>query len=198
MSDSDDEVTTLPIRLAPLSPDYVPASPDYSLDSNLDFDLSQDDSPDEDLTETTKSLPTQIALTSVVHPPPSLLPSSSSPPPSVFPSSSLPPPPSAPPPPPTTTTTLPPPPPEIELLEPHDVVTRDSFRNVRGRITRLQLRAVYIEQETRDGVRTQRATMTDQNIETLHARAEAAEQRAEALQASLRAAQMDINLRIII
>nr|GEY58809.1 hypothetical protein [Tanacetum cinerariifolium] len=102
LSDSDDEVTTLPIRHAPPSPDYVLASPNYSPDSNLDSDPLKDDSPGDDLTETVKSLQTQAASPLVVHPsptllpssssPPSLLSSSSSPPPSLLPSSSSPPP----------------------------------------------------------------------------------------------------------
>ncbi|GJW82075.1 hypothetical protein Tco_0146050 [Tanacetum coccineum] len=167
LSNSDDAITTLPIRLAPPSPDY-------------------DDSPSKDSMETTESLHTQIASTLVV-PPPSLLPSSSSPPP-------------------------PPPPKRVELVrDDHDVITRDSLRTARGRITRLQLRAVYAEQEalelwefrvtdrlkilqlrslakyvearlekshewqTGDGVRTQRTEMIEQDIKILHARAEAAE-----------------------
>ncbi|GKB91391.1 hypothetical protein Tco_0963663 [Tanacetum coccineum] len=100
LSDSDDEVTTLPVRPAPPSPDYVPVSPNYSPDSNLDSDPSGDDLSDEDLTETAEPLPIQTTLTLVVHPPPpslfpsssllppSLLPSSFSPPPSLLPSSS--------------------------------------------------------------------------------------------------------------
>ncbi|GKE53461.1 hypothetical protein Tco_1488617 [Tanacetum coccineum] len=70
LSDYDDEITTLPVRPTPPSPDYVPDSPDYSLDSDLDSDPSKDDSPRDDLTETAKSLHTQAASTSVVHPPP--------------------------------------------------------------------------------------------------------------------------------
>ncbi|GJU15327.1 hypothetical protein Tco_1143293 [Tanacetum coccineum] len=92
LSDSNDEVTTLPVRPAPPSPDYVLASPNYSLDSDLDSDPLEDDSPDGDLNETAESLHTQTVLTSVVHPPPLLLPSLSSPPPSLLPSSSSPPP----------------------------------------------------------------------------------------------------------
>ncbi|GKB64262.1 hypothetical protein Tco_0920448 [Tanacetum coccineum] len=92
LSYSDDEITTLPVIPASPSPDYVPALPYYSSDSDLDSESSEDDSPDEDLTETAESLHTQAALKSVVHPPPSLLPSSSSPPPSFLSSSSSPPP----------------------------------------------------------------------------------------------------------
>nr|GFC81866.1 hypothetical protein [Tanacetum cinerariifolium] len=33
-----DEDATLPVVSAPLSPDYVPDSPDYSLDSDSDFE----------------------------------------------------------------------------------------------------------------------------------------------------------------
>nr|GEY99875.1 hypothetical protein [Tanacetum cinerariifolium] len=73
-TDSDDKVTTLPVRPAPPSPDYVPASPDYPPDSNLDSDPSGDDLPGEDLTDTAESLPTQTTLTSIVHPPTVLLP----------------------------------------------------------------------------------------------------------------------------
>ncbi|GKA44021.1 hypothetical protein Tco_0736745 [Tanacetum coccineum] len=117
---------------------------------------------------------------------------------------------------------------KVESMEQHDVVTRDSLRIARGRITRLQLRAVYVDQEVRelqdfwvtdklkilelrsraeyvdtrlershdrqtgDEVRTQRAVIKEQDVKTLHARAEAVEQRAETLHASLRAAYMDI------
>ncbi|GJT36862.1 hypothetical protein Tco_0936727 [Tanacetum coccineum] len=61
--DSNDEITTLPVRPAPPSPDCTPASYGYPLDSG-------DDSSDEDLSETAKSLHTQTASTLVVHPPP--------------------------------------------------------------------------------------------------------------------------------
>ncbi|GKD45607.1 hypothetical protein Tco_1270252 [Tanacetum coccineum] len=63
ISDSDDEITTLPVRPAPPSPDHIPDLHGYPLDSG-------DDLSDEDLSETTMSLHTQTALTSVVHPPP--------------------------------------------------------------------------------------------------------------------------------
>ncbi|GKA45053.1 hypothetical protein Tco_0737849 [Tanacetum coccineum] len=48
------------------------------------------------------------------------------------------------------------------------------------------------ERQTRDGVRTQRTKMIEQDIETLCARAEATEQRAKTLQVSLGAAHVDI------
>ncbi|GKA31990.1 hypothetical protein Tco_0718357 [Tanacetum coccineum] len=62
ISDFDDEITTLLVRPAPPSPDRTPALYGYPLDSG-------DDSSDEDLSETAKSLHTQTASTSVVHPP---------------------------------------------------------------------------------------------------------------------------------
>ncbi|GKE47926.1 hypothetical protein Tco_1479184 [Tanacetum coccineum] len=215
LSDSNDEVTTLPVRPTPPSLDYAPASPDYLLDSDLDSNPSEDNSPGDDLTETAKSLHTQAASTSI-------RPRSPSPSPSV-------------PPPPqcvksvgddaetlrarlasaeqgTVTLRI-----RVGSLEQHDVVTRDSLRIFRGWITRLQLRAVFAKQEvlelldfrvigkleildlcsraeyteTRleqihnrpigDSVRTKRFVMTKQEVEALRARAEAAEQRAEAL-----------------
>ncbi|GJV45510.1 hypothetical protein Tco_1430046 [Tanacetum coccineum] len=184
LSDSNDEVTTLPVRPAPPSPDYVLASPNYSLDSDLDSDPLEDDSPDGDLNETAESLHTQTVLTSVVHPPPSLLPSSSSPPPSLFPSSSsrkrsrspspLPPPivPLSPPAQETVTLRA-----RVELLEQHDMVTQDSLRIDMGRITRLQLQAVYAEYEAlelRDFWVIDRLKILE-----LHNRAEYAETRLE-------------------
>ncbi|GJS28631.1 hypothetical protein Tco_0489251 [Tanacetum coccineum] len=63
ISDSDDEITTLPVRPAPPSSNRTPALYGYPLDSD-------DDSSDEDLSETVESLHTQTASTSVVHPPP--------------------------------------------------------------------------------------------------------------------------------
>ncbi|GKD06406.1 reverse transcriptase domain-containing protein, partial [Tanacetum coccineum] len=149
-------ITTLPVRPAPPSPDYVLASPDYSPDSDLDFDSSEDDSPDEDMIKTAESLLTQTTLTLVVHPPPSLLSSSSSPPLSLFPSSS----------------SLPP------SLLPSPSSSPPSSRK-RSRSPSPPPSPSYLTTTTRD-------------VETLHARAEAAEQRAEALQALLGAARIDI------
>ncbi|GKF51495.1 hypothetical protein Tco_0147962, partial [Tanacetum coccineum] len=63
ISDSDDEITTLPVRHAPSSSDRIPALSGYLLDSG-------DDSSNKDLSESVESLPTQTASTSVVHPPP--------------------------------------------------------------------------------------------------------------------------------
>ncbi|GKC44776.1 hypothetical protein Tco_1062498 [Tanacetum coccineum] len=54
ISDSDDEITTLPIRPAPSSPNHTPALYGYPLDSGHD-------SSDEDLSVTAKSLHTQTA-----------------------------------------------------------------------------------------------------------------------------------------
>ncbi|GKG32044.1 hypothetical protein Tco_0426994, partial [Tanacetum coccineum] len=67
----------------------------------------------------------------------------------------------------------------VGLLEQHDVVTRDSLE-----ILELRSRAEYAEsrleqshdRQTGDGVRTKRAVMTEQEVEALRARAEAAEQ----------------------
>nr|GEX15596.1 hypothetical protein [Tanacetum cinerariifolium] len=63
ISDSNNESTTLPMRLVPPSPDRTPALYVYPLNS-------RDDSSNEDLSDTAKSLHTQFALTSVVHPSP--------------------------------------------------------------------------------------------------------------------------------
>ncbi|GKE29402.1 hypothetical protein Tco_1444786, partial [Tanacetum coccineum] len=145
-----------------------------------------------------------------VHPPPpSLFSSSSSLPPSLLPSSSSPPPsllPSlsqkrsrSPSPVPPLVVPLPPPavplPPPVVLLPPSKVLPErielvgDDIETLHGRltsgeITRLQLRAVYAEQE--------RVVMTEHEVEALRAMAEAAEQRTKALQASLGDAQMNI------
>ncbi|GKE37480.1 hypothetical protein Tco_1460885 [Tanacetum coccineum] len=190
ISDSDDKITTLPVRPAPPSPDRTPAWYGYLLNSG-------DDSSNEDLSETAKSLHTQTASTSATekpwidgelhhHPllpseipslssPPSLLTSSTLPPPSLLPSSShkrsRSPSPSLP-------TTVPPPPDHIESvgddietlhaslalsmketmtlrvkfgsIEQNDVITRESLRITRGRLTRSHLRAEYAEQEVRE------------------------------------------------
>ncbi|GJT23308.1 hypothetical protein Tco_0893245 [Tanacetum coccineum] len=86
------------------------------------------------------------------------------------------------------------------------MVTRDSLRITRGRITRSQLRAVYAEQEVRElrefwvtdrleilELRSQDKTdMTKQDIKASRAMAEATEQQAKTLQVSLGAAQMDV------
>ncbi|GJW95073.1 hypothetical protein Tco_0174745 [Tanacetum coccineum] len=63
ISDSDDEITILPVRPAPPSSDHTSALYGYPLDSG-------DDSSDKDLSETVESLHTQTASTSVVYPPP--------------------------------------------------------------------------------------------------------------------------------
>ncbi|GKB80386.1 hypothetical protein Tco_0947281, partial [Tanacetum coccineum] len=63
ISDFDDEITTLPVRPAPPSPDRTLTLCGYPLDS-------RDDSSNENLSETVESLHTQTASTSVVHPPP--------------------------------------------------------------------------------------------------------------------------------
>ncbi|GKB90247.1 hypothetical protein Tco_0962519, partial [Tanacetum coccineum] len=63
ISDSDDDITTLPIRPAPLSPDRTPALYGYLLDSG-------DNSSNEDLSDTAESLHTQSTSASVVHPSP--------------------------------------------------------------------------------------------------------------------------------
>ncbi|GJW28035.1 hypothetical protein Tco_0044910 [Tanacetum coccineum] len=58
--DSDDEITTLPVRPVPPSSDRTPALYGYPLDSG-------DESSDEDLNKTFESLHTQTAST-LVHP----------------------------------------------------------------------------------------------------------------------------------
>ncbi|GJS20609.1 hypothetical protein Tco_0449241 [Tanacetum coccineum] len=63
ISDSDNEITTLPIRPLPPSPDHTPDLYGYLLDSG-------DDSSDKDLSETDESLHTQTASTLNDHPPP--------------------------------------------------------------------------------------------------------------------------------
>ncbi|GJV07982.1 hypothetical protein Tco_1345638 [Tanacetum coccineum] len=61
ISNSDDEITTLPIRPAPSLPDRTSALYGYPLDSS-------DDSSNKDLSKTARSLHTQTASTSVVYP----------------------------------------------------------------------------------------------------------------------------------
>ncbi|GKE22730.1 hypothetical protein Tco_1434242 [Tanacetum coccineum] len=63
ISDSDNEITTLPVIHAPPSQDRTPSLYGYPLDSG-------DDSLDEALSKTIESLHTQTASTSVVYPPP--------------------------------------------------------------------------------------------------------------------------------
>nr|GEZ82243.1 hypothetical protein [Tanacetum cinerariifolium] len=152
LSNSKDEDTTLCVGSAPLSPDYVLASPDYSSDFDSNSKLAEDDSLDEDMIATAKSLPGQTALSPIVRPLPTrplptiyanilrlgqeipLPPSASSlssPPPSLLPSSSLEMTSSE-----QETMTLHA---RVETLEQHDMVTQDSLRFVRDRITLLQL-----------------------------------------------------------
>ncbi|GJU50994.1 hypothetical protein Tco_1220549 [Tanacetum coccineum] len=147
ISDSDDEITTLPVRP---SPDRTPALYGYLLDSG-------DDSSDEDLSETAELLHTQTDSTLVVHPPPTRpLPTSHAfvcrprkrkeilmrlgyraamdqwrvahhHPPEMMTLHA-----------------------KVRSLEQHDVVTRKSLRIARGRITLSPLRAKYIEHEVRE------------------------------------------------
>ncbi|GKD16227.1 hypothetical protein Tco_1205385 [Tanacetum coccineum] len=178
LPDSKDEDTTLPVVYALLSSDYVPASPDYSLNSDSDYENRVDSPMAMPIGSSHQEI---VALRA-----------------------------------------------RVETLEQQDRVTRDSLRIARGRITRLQLRAVAAEQqatdlqdsqvtdrleiielcsrveyaETRleqrhirqngDRVGLQRAEMTEQDVEVVDAWAEAAEQQAEALQISLGATQIDI------
>nr|GEV28756.1 reverse transcriptase domain-containing protein [Tanacetum cinerariifolium] len=76
----------------------------------------------------------------------------------------------------------------VETLKQYDRVTQDLLRVARGRTTQLQLRAMVAEQQAGDRVRIQTAEMIEQDVKALRARAEAAKQRAEALQISLKAA----------
>ncbi|GJR78931.1 hypothetical protein Tco_0149716 [Tanacetum coccineum] len=87
----------------------------------------------------------------------------------------------------------------VGLLEQHDIVTQDSLRIARGRITQSQLRVVYAEQDVRE-LREFRVTDRIKILE-LRSRAEyaesrledkAADQRAETLHVSLGAAWMDV------
>nr|GEU34530.1 hypothetical protein [Tanacetum cinerariifolium] len=63
ISNSENEITTLPVKPAPPSPNRTSTLYGYPQDFG-------DDSSDEDLSETVESLYTQTASTSVVHPPP--------------------------------------------------------------------------------------------------------------------------------
>nr|GEV65200.1 reverse transcriptase domain-containing protein [Tanacetum cinerariifolium]GEW84283.1 reverse transcriptase domain-containing protein [Tanacetum cinerariifolium]GEW85471.1 reverse transcriptase domain-containing protein [Tanacetum cinerariifolium] len=258
ISDHDDEITTLPVRPVPSSPDRTLALYGYQLDYG-------DDSSDEDLSETAEDLDATrlqsshglmesyitfhlsstiyiryiiiiittttldiIIFTTTITFTSSSRKRSRSPSPS---------PPSAPLPPPehiesvgddieTLRTSLASSMREtmilraiVGLLEQHNVVTRDSLRIVRGRITWSELRAVYAEQEVRelrefmmanelkiielrsraelsehytgDEARTQRTDMTEQDSEASCTRAMVAEHRAEILHVSLGAAWMD-------
>nr|GEW36291.1 hypothetical protein [Tanacetum cinerariifolium] len=74
ISDSKDEITTLPVRPAPPSPDQTPTWYGYPLNSS-------DDSSNEDLSETAKSLHTQTASTSRSRSPSPSLPTTIPPPP---------------------------------------------------------------------------------------------------------------------
>ncbi|GJV89610.1 hypothetical protein Tco_1533548 [Tanacetum coccineum] len=214
ISDSDDEITTLPVRPAPPSSDCIPALSGYPLDYG-------DDSSDEDLSETAESLRTQTPLTLIVHPPSTRdLPTSPAfahrpgkeilmplgyraamdrwraAPPSTFGD-------------------------DIETLRASLASAMQETMTLHARI-----RAEYAEQEVRElrefrvtdrleilelhsqaeypesrheqrhdrmtKVRAHKIDMTEQDIETLRARAEAAEQRAETLQVSLGVARMDV------
>ncbi|GKA44364.1 hypothetical protein Tco_0737088 [Tanacetum coccineum] len=91
LTDSEAEDATFPVAPAPLSLDYVSASPDCTLNFDSDSkpfkedpqeadleesseeDPSEDDSSDEDLIETDEPLQAQTALTPFVHPPPTRL-----------------------------------------------------------------------------------------------------------------------------
>ncbi|GJZ36231.1 hypothetical protein Tco_0582048 [Tanacetum coccineum] len=162
ISDSNDEITTLPVRPAPPSSDRIPDLSGFPLDSD-------DDSSNEDLRKEI-SMPLgyiavmdrwKAAPPSTGHPllpseipssssPPSLLSSSSSPPPSLSPSSSLgddietlhaslesam-----------QETMTLRA---KVRLLKQHNVVTQELLRIARGMITWSQLRAEYAEQKVK-------------------------------------------------
>nr|GEV12721.1 putative reverse transcriptase domain-containing protein [Tanacetum cinerariifolium] len=88
LTDSKTEDATLPVAPAPLSPDYVPASPVYTSDSDSDSEPfledpqeanpdesyeeypSEDDSSDEDPMEANEPLHAQIKPTPPIHPSP--------------------------------------------------------------------------------------------------------------------------------
>ncbi|GKE15534.1 hypothetical protein Tco_1423111 [Tanacetum coccineum] len=197
ISNSDNEITALPVRPAPPSSDRTTALYGYPLDSS-------DDLLDEDLSETAESLHTQTASTSVGNPPPTRpLPTSLAfarrpgkeipmpldyraaidrCPPSTLSPSPLPlPPPAA----------VPPPPKHTESVRDDIGTLGASLASAMQETITLHARVGLLEHHnvTRDGVRTQ---MTEHDIETLRARVEAAEQRAETLQVSLGAARMDV------
>ncbi|GJV94716.1 hypothetical protein Tco_1546293 [Tanacetum coccineum] len=181
-----DEETTLPVIFAPLSPDYVLDSPDYSPDFDSNFELAGNDSSDEDVTEATKSLHTQTALTLVVQPPltrPHLqaLLLSPSPPPLVV---------------------SPPPPERVESIE-DDVETLCArLTSAEQETVTLHARVETLEQHNKvtdlqDSQVTNRLEITElrsrvEYAETRLERSHAIEQQAETLQASLRASQIDI------
>ncbi|GJS58125.1 hypothetical protein Tco_0652909 [Tanacetum coccineum] len=143
------EITTLPVRPAPPSPDRTLALYGYPLDFG-------DDSSDQDMSYKAAMNRWRAALSSTCHPlllseipslssPPSLL-TSSSLPPSLLPSSSQ-----------TLRASLASamqemmtPRARVGSLKQHDMVTRESLRITRGRLTRSQLRSEYAEQEVRE------------------------------------------------
>ncbi|GKA15805.1 hypothetical protein Tco_0695552 [Tanacetum coccineum] len=57
LTDSEAMDATLSIAPAPLSPDYVPASPDYTLDSDLDSETFEEDPQEADPEESSKEGP---------------------------------------------------------------------------------------------------------------------------------------------
>nr|GEV25737.1 hypothetical protein [Tanacetum cinerariifolium] len=216
ISDSNNEITTLPVRPAPPSPDHTPALYGYPLDSG-------DDSSDKDLSEIVESLHTQTASTSVVHPPPTRpLPTSpafarrlgkeiSMPlgykaamdrwkiqstltiTTTINITITLPSPPPAPPPP----VVVPPSPEHIESVE-------DDIKTLRASLASAMQETMPSMLEFNcwsstmwllkaDRRRARRTDMTEQDIETLRTRAETAEQQAETLQVALGAARMDVN-----
>ncbi|GJZ44921.1 hypothetical protein Tco_0592517 [Tanacetum coccineum] len=152
--------------------------------SDLDSDPSEDDSPNEDLTKTAESLHTQTILTSRSRSPSPLQP----------PAVPLPPP-AVPLPPPATAVPLPPERVEsvgddIKNLHARLASAKQDTVTLRARVGSLELeilklrsRAEYVEtrlershdRPTGDGVRTQRAVMTEQEVEALCARDEATE-----------------------
>ncbi|GKC48324.1 hypothetical protein Tco_1066046 [Tanacetum coccineum] len=219
LSDSDDDVTTLPVRHAPPLPNYVLDSPDYMSDLDLDSDSSEDDSPGNELTETVELLSTQTASTSIVHLPTSLLPSSSSPPPSHLPSSSSPPPsllpssshkrPRSPSPPPSPSVSPPPPsavlPPPLEEGEPrykigesssdqiHPIISEPIHHTIPLLVARLVLYDCQIE-GIRDHMRDILVARSDsdERIETLEQEVKTLRSRAEYSEARFQQCEADI------